>query len=108
MHRGHGCSHVVDDGADVGQLFLSGHSCGGQWCRHGGSESGLKDGEQWRWWGLVVGCAAVEKFGSEYQDVMAWAIRAKSKVIRSQLGQDQFLLDSFQLSSALYSRLTQS
>jgi hypothetical protein len=75
---------------------------------HGGSESGLKDGEQWRWWGLVVGCAAVEKFGSEYQDVMAWAIRAKSKVIRSQLGQDQFFLDSFQLSSALYSRLTQS
>jgi hypothetical protein len=39
--------------------------------------------------GLVVGCAAPavgKKFGSEYQDVVAWAIRAKSKVTPSQLG----------------------
>jgi hypothetical protein len=32
------------------------------------------------------------KFGSGYQDVVAWAIRAKSKVTPSQLGQDQLLL----------------
>jgi hypothetical protein len=111
LHRCHGHNHVVDDGADVSQLFLGGLSCGGRWCRHGGNGGGSKDGEQWWWWGLVVGCAAaaaVEKFGSEYQDVVAWAIRPKSKVTPSQLGQDQFLLALFIDSSTLYSRLIQS
>jgi hypothetical protein len=68
-----------------------------------------REGEQWWWWGLVVECAAptVEKFGSKYQDVVARGIRGNEQVTPSQLGQDQFLLDSF-LCSTLYSWLVQS
>jgi hypothetical protein len=97
-------------GTNVGQQLLDRFGFG--WWRggHGGNGSGRKvDKERW-WWELVVVCStpAVEKIDSEYQDVMTRGIRAKCKVTPSQFGEDQFLLDSFQLSSALYSRLTQS
>jgi hypothetical protein len=41
--RGHGCNHVVDDGANVDQLLVGGLSFGWWWCRHGSGGGGTQE-----------------------------------------------------------------
>jgi hypothetical protein len=106
LHGGHGRGHVVNDGANVGQLFLDG--LGFRWwrSRHGNRWRWTQGARRWWWWDCAA--AVVEKLALNTNMLWLGRLGLKSKVTPSQLRQNQFLPALFIDSSALYSRLIQS
>jgi hypothetical protein len=69
LHCGHRHSHVVDDSANVGQLFLSGHGFG-WWSRHGSRGGGR--GWNTRLQTMEVECAALVEEKMALSTMMLW------------------------------------